>query len=244
MQKWIGNMWRIVAKHKAETKAVIKHHGSMAALKEHWAKLGRKDSSIGSLHQEEAGPEGLSWSGSNWLKKKSFNLAWKKRLRMGKAAEVDNIDGEMMKYGGKHVQNTTWTLIKAIENQGVGTRDGDPQNPAYCRGITLLCKAAKVFEGAILVQLNIQAREHGKAYDMLDHNILARTLHKREAEEAAVGIIAELYCGMTNDLAVVTSDPFKLQRRLNVALTANITIRTKAKNQDRKEKDKMKEDIL
>ncbi|KAL6079412.1 hypothetical protein QOT17_001036 [Balamuthia mandrillaris] len=37
-----------------------------------------------------------------------------RRLRMGKAAGVDNIDGEMMKYGGKHVQDATWTLIKAI----------------------------------------------------------------------------------------------------------------------------------
>ncbi|KAL6040458.1 hypothetical protein QOT17_025380, partial [Balamuthia mandrillaris] len=62
MQKWIGNMWRIVAKRRAEPKAVMEHHGSTAAFKEHWAKLGRKDSSIGSLHREEAGPEGLPWS--------------------------------------------------------------------------------------------------------------------------------------------------------------------------------------
>ncbi|KAL6069498.1 hypothetical protein QOT17_007526 [Balamuthia mandrillaris] len=48
--KWIGNMWRIVAKRRAELKAVIEHHSSTAAFKEHWAKLGRKDSSIGSLH--------------------------------------------------------------------------------------------------------------------------------------------------------------------------------------------------
>ncbi|KAL6042144.1 hypothetical protein QOT17_024574 [Balamuthia mandrillaris] len=63
-----------------------------------------------------------SWSrrtvlvGSNWLKKESFNFAWRKRLRVGKAAGVDNIDGEMKKYGGKHVQDATWTLIKAFEN--------------------------------------------------------------------------------------------------------------------------------
>ncbi|KAL6062260.1 hypothetical protein QOT17_012369 [Balamuthia mandrillaris] len=36
-----------------------------------------------------------------------------------------------------------------------------------------------------------------KSYDMLDHDILARTLRKRGAEEAAVGIIAEWYCSMT-----------------------------------------------
>ncbi|KAL6040462.1 Reverse transcriptase domain-containing protein [Balamuthia mandrillaris] len=99
---------------------------------------------------------------------------------------------------------------------------------------------------------------------MLDHDILARILRKRGAEEAAVGIITEWYYGMTSvihmngqlskeflvergvkqgglqvaevkergdkarnicllfadDLAVVASDPFELQRRLNVAVEA------------------------
>ncbi|KAL6078174.1 hypothetical protein QOT17_001778 [Balamuthia mandrillaris] len=52
MQKWIGNMWRIVAKRRAEPKAVLS-----------------------------------------------------------------------TMYGGKHVQDATWTLIKAIENQGIFSKE-------------------------------------------------------------------------------------------------------------------------
>ncbi|KAL6063749.1 hypothetical protein QOT17_011414 [Balamuthia mandrillaris] len=43
-----------------------------------------------------------------------------------------------------------------------------------------------------------EEKQRIKAYDTLDHDILARTLHKRGAEEAAVGIILKWYRSLTS----------------------------------------------
>ena len=88
------------------------------------------------------------------------------RLRNGKAAGVDGIVNEIIKYGGEQVHVVIWQLVSTcFETEKIPKdwmdgivfpiyKEGDGRDPNNYRGISLLCILGKIYTAVLHVRLS------------------------------------------------------------------------------------------